>query len=153
MDLVKRYREHQRKYIESIGSKWVTEIAGFKGEIVPNERLFTQWDGKPMHPNAPALYWERFCAKHSIRYLNPHQMRHFNASAQIFAGVDLKTISSNLGHSTAQTTLTFYSHVFAAANAASMDKMIELVGLPEMKGAEVAEKSERSEKGKLAEAG
>ena len=39
------------------------------------------------------------------------------------------------------TTLTFYSHVFAAANAASMDKMIELVGLPEMKGAEVAEKS------------
>ena len=150
MELVARYREHQRKYAESIGDKWVTEIEGYKGEIVPNDRLFTQWQGLPMHPNAPGLFWERFCVKHGIRYLNPHQMRHFNASAQIFAGVDLKTISSNLGHSTAQTTLTFYSHVFAAANAASMDKMIELVGLPEMKGAKV---SRQSEEDNLGEAG
>jgi len=106
MCLLSRYKKHQTEYADSLGNKW----AG-------TGRLFTTWNGEPMFPNSPSLFFERFCKRHGIRYINLHGWRHFNASTQIFAGIDVKTISMNLGHSTAQTTLTYYSHAFQAAQA------------------------------------
>ena len=124
MDLLANFKQYQSQYAESLGSNWVD-----------SDRLFTKWDGSPIFPNSPALFFGRFCKRHGIRYINPHGWRHFNASCMIFAGIDLKTISMNLGHSTAQTTLHFYSHAFQAANAAAIDKIIDVIGLPEMKTA------------------
>lgn len=124
MELLANFKKYQAEYAESLGDQWID-----------CDRLFTRWDGSPIFPNTPSLYFGRFCKRHGIRYLSLHRWRHFNASAMIFAGVDLKTISMNLGHSTAQTTLQFYSHAFQAANAAAMDKVVDVIGLPEMKTA------------------
>jgi integrase len=83
-----------------------------------------------MHPNAPALFFERFCAKHGIEYINPHGLRHGNASMLIFGGVDVRTVSQWIGHSSANTTLKVYSHAFQAANAAAMDRLNDIISLP-----------------------
>jgi integrase len=119
MALVLAYKRHQAEYAASLGDRWNE-----------TDRLFTQWHGLPMHPNAPALFFERFCKKHGIEYINPHGLRHGNASMLIFGGVDVRTVSQWIGHSTANTTLKVYSHAFQAANAAAMDKLTEIISLP-----------------------
>jgi integrase len=129
-ELLARYKQQQSAYKASLGDQWHDKIESLHGKMVDNDRLFTQWNGLPWHPNTPGLFFERFCAKHGFRYISCHGWRHFNISTQIFAGVDVKTISMNAGHSTPQTTLTHYSHVFAAANAYSMEKLVEMVGVP-----------------------
>jgi integrase len=124
------YLEYQAKYIESLGDKWITQIKGLNDELVDNDRLFTAWNGKPMSPPTPSKYFQRFCKKNGLTYRKNHSLRHFNASVQVNAGVDIKTISSNLGHSLCSTTLNVYCKQFQAAQAASMDKIVEIIGLP-----------------------
>jgi integrase len=133
LSFVLAYKEHQAKYAKSIGNKWVTKISGLGDKPTENDRLFTQWDGSPMHPNAPENYFKRFCAKHGIEYINPHGMRHANASINIFAGVDVRTLQGMLGHSTPTTTLSVYTHVFNAAQAAqsaALDRFVEVIPFP-----------------------
>ena len=119
MDLLKRFQLHKRKYAESLGNQWIE-----------HDRLFTKWNGEPLFPNSPSLFFERFCKRHGIRYLCGHSFRHWNASAQILAGVDVKTVQSALGHSSPVTTLQIYSHAFRFAQAAAMDKIVDILGLP-----------------------
>jgi integrase len=123
IDLIMRYKTHQAEYAESIGDQWHE-----------TDRLFTQWNGKPMFTNTPSLFLGRFCERHGIRYLNIHSIRHFNASVQINAKIDVKTVSMNLGHSLASTTLNLYCHAFQAAQAASMDAIAGVIGIPAMQG-------------------
>jgi integrase len=132
MNLLARYQQQQAEYAKSIGNHWVTQISGLHDKMVDNDRLFTQWHGLPMHPNAPALFFERFCKRHKIRYINCHGLRHFNISTQIFAGIDVRTVSMNAGHCNPNVTLGIYSHAFAAANAFSMERLIEVIGIPDM---------------------
>jgi integrase len=130
MAILADYKIHQAKQISKIGSKWETQIKGLNDKIVDNDRLFTQWQGKPMHPNAPSLFFGRFCARHGIQYRKGHSLRHLNASYQIFAGVDIKTVSTNMGHSLVSTTLNLYTKQIAQARAASMDALVGIIGLP-----------------------
>ena len=130
MEVLKQYKEHQAKYIDTLGKKWVTHIKGLGDKIVVNDRLFTQWDGKPMFTNSPSLFFGRFCKRKGLTYRKGHSLRHFNASLQISAGVDPKTVSGNLGHSMVSTTLNIYCKQFQSAQAASMDKIVEILGLP-----------------------
>ena len=130
IELLSSYRRLQADYADSLGNKWVKQISGLNDKMVDNDRLFTQWDGKPMHPNAPSLFFERFCKKHGFRYLNGHSWRHFHASTQILAGIDVKTLQMIMGHSTANTTLGIYCHAFQAAQAAAMDKFNSVIAFP-----------------------
>jgi len=122
MDLVNRYKQVQADYAKTLGDKWVD-----------TDRLFTTWDGSPMFPNTPSKYLERLCKQNGLRYLSLHSLRHLNATTQIFAGIDVKTVSMNLGHSTPTTTLHFYSHAFQAAQAASMERIVEVIGIPPLR--------------------
>ena len=124
------YKAHQQAYIESVGDKWVTKIKGLNDEMVDNDRLFTTWNGRPMYQSTPSKYFKKFCERHGITYRKNHSLRHFNASVQINAGVDVKTVSMNLGHSQASTTLNIYCKVFQSAQAASMDKIVDVIGIP-----------------------
>jgi integrase len=132
MEILKQYKAHRDEYRENLGDVWVEQIKGLNDEMVDNDRLFTQWDGKPMFTNSPSLFFGRFCKRHGIVYRKGHSLRHLNASVQIFAGVDVKAIQSNLGHSQASTTLNIYGKVFQAAQAASLDKIVGILGVPSL---------------------
>ena len=130
VDLVKQYRQHQAEQKAKVGDQWHEQIKGVNDELVDNDRLFTQWQGLPIHPNAPGLFFGRFCKRTGVVYRKGHSLRHLNASIQVLAGVDIKTIQQNLGHSQASTTLNIYAKVFQAAQAASMDKIVGVLGTP-----------------------
>jgi integrase len=104
---IQQFREYQDKEKEMLGDKWQE-----------NDRLFTQWDGAPMSTNAPHAFFKRLCKRTGMKYVNIHSWRHFNASLLIFSGLDVKTVQSHLGHSSATTTLSIYCHEIQEAKAA-----------------------------------
>jgi integrase len=106
VELIKKHREQQAEYAVSLGDKWQE-----------TQRLFTAFDGKDLHPDAPRKYFQRFCKKHNIPFISLHGFRHFNASLQINQGLDIKTVQQSLGHSSASTTLNTYAHAFQSAQS------------------------------------
>ena len=59
----------------------------------------------------------------------PHDLRHTAASLWIAAGVDIKTVSSWLGHSTAKLTLDTYGHLMGTdADRAALDRVNRAFG-------------------------
>ena len=130
MNFLLQYKVHREEYVKSVGRSWVAKIEGLEGKLVDNDRLFTQWDGLPMHPNAPALFFGRFCKRHGLKYLNLHSCRHYTASALINARLDVKTVQNYLGHSAATTTLGIYCHEFQTAEAAAMEAIGSNISLP-----------------------
>ena len=56
-----------------------------------------------------------------------HSFRHFNATQLLNAGVDIKTIQSCLGHSTATTTLQIYCHEVQEAQVRAMEAVADLI--------------------------
>lgn len=94
IELVKLYKSECDAYIEGVGDKWN-----------PTERLFTTWDGRPMHNNTPYTWLERECKKRKFPFYGLHTFRHLFASIEIEAGIDPITVAAMLGHSTPQTTL------------------------------------------------
>ncbi|WP_414733532.1 site-specific integrase [Acetobacterium carbinolicum] len=61
--------------------------------------VFTRWNGESMSLDTISGYWKKFTDKHGLKPVHLHSLRHTNASILIASGVDLKTVSSRLGHS------------------------------------------------------
>lgn len=101
-ELLKEYKKEQDIYKKSLGSKWQE-----------HDRLFTKWDGQPMHPNTPYSWLKRECERRSFPFYGVHTFRHLFASIEIEAGIDPTTVAAMLGHSTPVTTMSTYSHFFA----------------------------------------
>lgn len=61
----------------------------------------------------------------------PHDLRHTAASLWIAAGVDIKTVSAWLGHSTTKLTLDTYGHLMGTdADRAALDRVNRALGNP-----------------------
>lgn len=61
----------------------------------------------------------------------PHDLRHTAASLWIAAGVDIKTVSVWLGHSTAKLTLDTYGHLMGTgADRAALARVNKALGNP-----------------------
>ena len=107
------FKEWQNRYKTNIGSKWVE-----------NDRLFTKWNGEPMGMRSPYKFFEKFCKRTGMRFVSIHSFRHFNATAMILNGVDVKTVQACLGHNDANTTLNYYAHATFASAKAEMERLI-----------------------------
>jgi len=118
MNTLKEYREWQNQQREICGGSWVE-----------TDRLFTKLDGSPISANMPYHYLQMFCKKMGLRPVSVHSFRHFNASALIDAGVDVVTVQTALGHSTATTTLAIYSHAFSNAQTRAMEAIANAIDL------------------------
>lgn len=116
MQKLKEFRDWQDEYKNKLGTKWIE-----------CDRLFTKLDGSPMGMRQPYKYFERFCERTGMRFVNVHSFRHFNASILINNGVDVKTVQGCLGHSCATTTLNIYAHSFQEAQARAMDSVASCI--------------------------
>ncbi len=67
MELLRELKEEQDCEREKIGSKWVY-----------SDRLFTQWNGKPMGNNTPYYWIKHFCKRNNLRFCDIHSLRHHN---------------------------------------------------------------------------
>ena len=118
MDMLLKWKELQEIQRQRVGSKWIE-----------TDRIFTKWNGLTLDGTAPGYIYKKFCERTGMGYVCNHSFRHFNASVLISNGIDVKTVQSCLGHSTATTTLQIYAHTFQSAQAAAMEAAAEAIPL------------------------
>ena len=118
MPMLLKWHDLQDIQRKKVGDKWIE-----------TDRIFTRWDGMTMDGSAPGYYFKRFCERTGMRYVCNHSFRHFNASMLISNGIDVKTVQSCLGHSTATTTLQIYAHTFQAAQIRAMDTVANAINM------------------------
>ena len=88
--------------------------------------VFSQDNGKPMHPDSVTSWLSKFSKRHSLPHVNPHAFRHTMASMLYFNGVDSISISKRLGHSKVSTTTDIYAHIIAEAYQKSADILADI---------------------------
>lgn len=104
--------------------KWQTELrlkAGDKWH--DTNRLFTQWDGLPIHPDSITKWFRSFIKQSGLPNISIHSLRHTNATLQIAGGVPISTVSSRLGHSNTSTTGKIYVHAIRSADEAAAETL------------------------------
>ena len=110
MQLLKRYRV------------WQSEERLRLGEYYQNQDfVFSQDNGKPMHPDSVTDYLKKFSQRHGLPHINAHAFRHTMASMLYFNGVDSVSISKRLGHAQVSTTANIYAHVMEEADQRNAD--------------------------------
>ena len=78
------------------------------GDRGPNE--FICGGEKPADPRTIQRQMERLCQKAHLSGVHMHTLRHSYATRLLEAGVDVKTLSTLLGHSSVQITMNRYCH-------------------------------------------
>jgi integrase len=71
---------------------------------------------QPMNPHAVSRHFNRLCARLGLDGVRLHDLRHYVATRLIAAGVPVRTVSGRLGHASAATTLSVYSHFVEATD-------------------------------------
>ena len=105
MQLLSDYQIEQRYEAFALGDKW--ENSG---------KVFTQWNGKPIHPDTVTGWFSKFIKKNNLPDVSIHSLRHTNATLLIASGTDLRTVSKRLGHSNMTTTGNIYTHAIQTAD-------------------------------------
>jgi integrase len=116
IELLKQYKKWQDGEKEKAGDFWED-----------GDWIFTQWNGKPMHPDTISQWFPEFIRRCKLPKITFHGLRHTNASLLINSGMDIKSISSHLGHSSTSTTLNVYAHQFRTAEKESAERLQKLL--------------------------
>jgi integrase len=96
------------------GSAWDESIPGL---------VFTSTLGHPLHGVSVTQEFQSICARARLPQRRFHDLRHGTATLLLAAGVDLKTISTLLGHSTITLTANTYAGVVPALTSDAMERL------------------------------
>ncbi|HPE95110.1 MAG TPA: tyrosine-type recombinase/integrase [Bacillota bacterium] len=113
------YKTQQDKHISFLGKDWHNL-----------DYVFTEEDGYVMNPQTPTKQFSKFLARHSIRHLKFHGLRHTSATMLLANGCDIKTVSSRLGHADLDIT-NVYVHALEATDrvaAETFDRILRVEG-------------------------
>lgn len=110
INLLKEYKMHQNSDRVKAGDRWIE-----------TGRVFTRWDGEPIHPDSITGWFSKFIKKNSLPNISIHSLRHTNATLLIASGVDLRTLSKRLGHAQLSTTGNIYTHAIKSADERAAD--------------------------------
>lgn len=109
VNLLHSWRIAQLQETMKQGTAW-------QGTRNANEKVFTQDNGKPLHPCTVTDWFEKFVKRHNLPSACVHSLRHTNATLMIASGVDLRTVSKRLGHAQMTTTANIYTHAIRTAD-------------------------------------
>lgn len=115
--LLKKYKRWQLEQKFSAGDRWEE-----------SDRLFTSWNGKPIHPDTVTDWFSKFIKRSGLPYVTLHSLRHTNATLMIAEGTDVCTVSRRLGHANTATTLNIYAHALKSKDreaANTLDNVLE----------------------------
>jgi site-specific recombinase XerD len=87
--------------------------------------IFTDELGTRLSPKAATNAFARLAKKAGLSTASLHSTRHTTATMLVRAGIDLRTVSSILGHSNTSVTLGIYSHVVEGAERAAVSVLEE----------------------------
>ena len=116
LGLIKQLKAERIKQAIECGDQWQD-----------SDRLFVNWQGKPLSPNIPHKWLQRFCEKEGLPFHGLHSFRHFTGTQLIASGLDAKRTSMFLGHSQTSTTMNYYVHSVEPANESACDCLANLL--------------------------
>jgi len=123
LDMLKEYQLYQRGQRMKIGTAWTSTVQIENGKTVPNDLLFTRWDGSPLDLNKVTTWFPKFMREHDLPAVTVHSLRHTYASLMIAAHVPIVTVAGRLGHAQTSTTTDIYAEFIKSADAAASDAM------------------------------
>ena len=106
------YRERQREMLCENGVM-----------MSPATPVFSTPMGLVYEPRTYEDLFKRTLKEAGVSDINFHALRHTFATRALEAGMDIKVLSSILGHAQASTTLNFYAHALPSHKKESMEKM------------------------------
>lgn len=112
LDMLKEHKVEQEETKKKLGDLWLNtiELTDAKGKpfTKQNDKIFTQWNGKPIY-NGTFGYWlKKFTDKHNLKPYTPHSFRHTFATLSLEENQPINAISRTLGHSNISTTSNIY---------------------------------------------
>jgi integrase len=93
-------------------------------------RMFSRTDGSPLIPDDVSRTFKALAADAGLPVIKLHAARHTAASLALEAGVDIKVVSDQLGHSTTRLTQDTYQHVRRQAHQDAAEKVVALLAAP-----------------------
>ncbi|MFM7735610.1 MAG: tyrosine-type recombinase/integrase [Alphaproteobacteria bacterium] len=120
VDLLRRHRTTQLEERLIAGPDWQAQ-----------DFVFGNTKGGPGDHAAIYKRFQRALRKAGLRRIRVHDLRHGAATALLLDGVDLKRVSSALGHSRISTTADTYTHVLEALDAGSAARLDSLFLAPQ----------------------
>ena len=82
------------------------EIIDLIKKLPKNEELIFGY----IHNDTVTKWFNKFLKRHNLKHMRFHDLRHTHATLLIANGIDMKTVSSRLGHSNISTTMNIYTH-------------------------------------------
>ncbi len=128
INLIRKYKAEQQRYRLSLGTYW-------KG----SNYLFIQDDGKQMDISTPNKVFKKVIRIYNETHedklpeITLHGLRHTSATLLIAQNVDVKTVSSRLGHSETSTTMDIYAHALQKQDELAAESLGELFALEAQK--------------------
>ena len=116
MQLLSEHRKTQLIERFRLGDQWIE-----------SNKLFTQWNGSPIHPDTISSWFSKFVKRNNLSDITLHSLRHTNASLMIANGVDIRTVSKRLGHAQVSTTTDIYSHAIKSADERAADVLGDIL--------------------------
>lgn len=95
---------------------------------VESGKIFTQFNGSPIHPSTITKWLNKFCKAKGLPHIYPHMLRHTSATMLLMQGLPLKAVSKRLGHAQASTTSDIYGHSLLSVDeiaAEALDNMLD----------------------------
>jgi integrase len=93
------------------------------GKVGPTGWVFANALGEALDLDAFGKRFQRLTVRAGLPHVHLHSLRHGYAVLGLQAGIDLKTVSSNLGHSSIRLTADTYSHVIASVGEDAAERM------------------------------
>ncbi len=94
-----------------------------RGCYADNNLLVCENDGRPIPPKSFTHRFKVFLKKNGFRPIRFHDLRHSCASLMLKSGVELKTASAILGHSSIGITADLYTHVLEDTKKAAAERI------------------------------
>jgi integrase len=107
VDMLTDYKREQALLTAQIGAQWTGD-----------NWLFTQWNGAPMYPSTPTLWFSGFLERNGLPHKKFYALRHTSATLLFSSGTNIKTVVSRLGHTRLSTT-NCYVHAMTDADVAA----------------------------------
>ena len=85
--------------------------------------VFDRADASPWNPDLFGWRFADLVRRHKLPKIRLHDLRHSYATFMLAAGVDLKSISTSLGHSTIAVTANTYAHVSDSLQQQNADRL------------------------------
>ena len=97
----------------------------------PWNLVFTTHRGTPLSGRNVLRWFQQCCVAAGVPVIRFHDLRHATATFLLASGVDLKLVSSVLGHSQISITADFYTHVTTGLVAPALERLRDVFALPE----------------------